>query len=124
MNFWHKRLVYFQVLLLLAVVTLQIFFPGVLYTAKVVMMFAFFFTEFAVLELQRSENPDAVYYRKSCVFALLDLLAVSAFILSGILWLIGICFEDNLLNPLYVAVILLYTAIRKLYIIKNYSYEI
>lgn len=124
MNIWHKRLVYFQVLLLLAVVTLQIFFPGVLYTAKVVMMFAFFFTEFAVLELQRTENPDAVYYRKSCVFALLDLLAVSAFLLSGILWLIGICYEDNLLNPLYVAVILLYTAIRKLYIIKNYSYEI
>lgn len=124
MNIWHKRLVYFQVLLLLAVVTLQIFFPGTLYTTKVVMMFAFFFAEFAVLELQRTENPDAVYYRKSCVFALLDLLAVSAFLLSGILWLIGIWYEDNLLNPLYVAVILLYTAIRKLYIIKNYSYEI
>ena len=124
MNIWHKRLVYFQVLLLLAVVTMQIYFPGTLYTTKVVMMFAFFFAEFAVLELQRTENPDAVYYRKSCVFALLDLISVFLFLVSGILWLVGIYYDDNLLNPLYVAVILLYTAIRKLYIIKNYSYEI
>lgn len=124
MNIWHKRLVYFQLLLLLAVVTLQIYFPGILYTTKLVMMFAFFFAEFAVLELQRKENPDAVYYRKSCVFALLDLIAVFLFFVSGILWLVGIYYNDNLLNPYYVAVILLYTAIRKLYIIKNYTYEI
>lgn len=124
MNIWHKRLVYFQVLLLLAVVTMQIYFPGFFYMAKVVMVFVFLFAEFAVLELQRKENPDAVYYRKSCFFALLDLISVFLFFISGILWLIGLYYGDNLLNPLYVAVILLYTAIRKLYIIKNYSYEI
>lgn len=124
MNIWHKRLVYFQVLLLLAVVTMQIFFPGFFYLAKVVMLFVFLFAEFAVLELQRKENTDAVYYRKSCVFALLDLISVFLFLVSGILWLVGIYYDDNLLNPYYVAVILLYTAIRKLYIIKNYSYEI
>lgn len=88
------------------------------------MILAFLFAEFAVLELQRTENPDAVYYRKSCFFALLDLISVFLFLVSGILWLIGLYYGDNLLNPLYVAVILLYTAIRKLYIIKNYSYEI
>lgn len=124
MNIWHKRLVYLQVLLLLAVVTMQIFFPGFFYLAKVVMLFVFLFAEFAILELQRKENPDAVYYRKSCVFAMLDLISVFLFFVSGILWLIGLYYGDNLLNPLYVAVILLYTAIRKLYIIKNYSYEI
>ena len=124
MNIWHKRLVYLQVLLLLAVVTMQIFFPGIFSTGKIVMILAFLFAEFAVLELQRKENPDAVYYRKSCVFALLDLISVFLFLVCGILWLIGLYYGDNLLNPLYVAVILLYTAIRKLYIIKNYSYEI
>lgn len=124
MNIWHKRLVYLQVLLLLAVVILQIFFPGVFYTGKLVMILTFFFTEFAVLELQRTENPDAVYYRKSCFFALIDLASVMAFFVAGILWLAGIYYNDLLLNPLYVAGLLLYIAIRKLYIIKNYYYEI
>lgn len=124
MNIWHKRLVYLQILLLFAVVILQTFFPGIFYQAKVVMLFVFFFAEFAVLELQRTENPDAVFYRKSCVFALFDLVSVFAFLISGILWLVGMYYGDNLLNPLYIAVILLYTAIRKLYIIKNYSYEL
>lgn len=124
MNIWHKRLMYLQVLLLFAVVILQIFFPGIFYAGKVVTVFVFFFAEFGVLELQRTENPDAVYYRKGCFFALADLVSVFAFFMCGLLWIIGIIYEDNLLNPLYVAGILLYIALRKFYIIKNYSYEI
>ncbi len=124
MNIWHRRFVYLQVLLLLAVVTLQIFFPGFFYPAKAVMLFVFLFAEFAVLELQRNENPQGVFYKKSCLFALLDLLAVFFFMVAGILWLVGLYYDDNLLNPLYVCLILVYTAIRKLYIIQNYYYEI
>ena len=123
MDIWHKRFVYLQVLLLLAVVTLQIFLPGSFHTAKLLMIGAFCGVEFAVLERQRTENPAAVFYKKSCLFALLDLLAVFGFLVSGILWLVGIFYDDNLLNPLYVCLILVYTAIRKLYIFQNYYYE-
>lgn len=124
MNIWHKRALYLQILLLVTVVVLLIFFPGLFLLGKIVLVISFLLAEFAVLEFQRTENPAAVYYRKSCVFAMVDLLSVFIFGAVGILKMTCLVWDyDFWLNPIILIILFSYIALRKLYILKNYSYE-
>lgn len=120
MNIWHKRFLIAQILVLFVCTVAavfaasQILLPG---------MILFFFLEFGSLEAQRRENPKAVLYHKGCFFALLDLVSVLAFIVifitHGYLAIKGQRIHFDLYYALF-----LYIALRKLYILKNYSYEI
>lgn len=120
MNIWHKRFLYLQITVLLACTVLEVFA-----TSKFILpgMILFFFLEFGVLEAQRKENPAAVLYQKGCFFALLDLVSVLVFMIyffiHAYLQFTGKAFYTEIYLVLF-----LYIALRKLYILKNYSYEI
>lgn len=119
MDIWHKRLIYLQVLLLFGFIGTIVLFPCFWKSSSSALMGLLFPLEFGVLHRQDRENPDKVLYRKSPFFSFLDLLTVLLYIglflsdawVSGVpaLWFI----------PLFV-----YIAVRKIYIMKNYSYEI
>src|SRR5690606_29989645 len=115
---------YLQSLLLVTVVILLIFFPGLFLLYKIVLVISFLLAEFVVLECQRTENPAAVYYRKSCLFATVDLFSVFIFGVVGGLKMLSIFWEFNFrINPIVLIILFLYIALRKFYILKNYSYE-
>lgn len=79
--------------------------------------------EIGVLEKQRSENPEVVSYRKSCVFSLLDILSVGAFFCA-----VGLILRNSSVGgyhyPEWLPLLLLYIVLRKIFILRNYSYEI
>ena len=123
MNIWHRRFLYLQIVFLLSAALIQWFLPA----NKVYIlsgMIAFFFAEFVVLEAQRTENPAAVYYKKSCLFACADMLSVMWFMVVFIMFVISMFSGKHLFNEQYNVFLFLYIALRKLYIVKNYSYEI
>ena len=112
---------YLQIILMIAVSVVLWFFPQK-ETLVFSMICTFFFAEFVVLETQRNENSDAVYYRKGCFFAMVDLLSVFAFI--AVFGLLAYqFFTGNSVGVRYFPLLFLYIASRKFYITKNYSYE-
>ena len=120
MNIWHKRFLIAQILVLLVLTVLAVFA-----TSKFLLpgMILFFFLEFGTLEAQRRENPKAVLYHKGCFFALLDLASVVVFMVFFFLHVYS-AFQGEEYFTQYYPVLFLYIAVRKLYILKNYSYEI
>lgn len=121
MNIWHKRLLIAQILILLVCtvaavfVASQILLPG---------MILFFFLEFGTIETQKNENPNAVLYRKGCFFAMFDLLSVLVFMIYFCIHLYLTFTTEKWFYVEFYPVLFLYIALRKLYILKNYSYEI
>lgn len=116
MNIWHKRFLYLQILLLVIIAVLQWFYP--INVAIVAVSYLFLFVEFGTLEAQRKENPNAVLYQKSCVFALVDLFTVFLFLI----FLANIVFHFFIYNEKINCLLFLYIACRKFYILKHYSY--
>ena len=120
MNIWHKRFLIAQILVLLVCTVAAVFtasqflLPGMIF---------FFFLEFGTLEAQRRENPKAVLYHKGCFFALIDLVSVLVFLVFFILHVYS-AIQGGEYFTQYYPVLFLYIALRKLYILKNYSYEI
>lgn len=120
MNIWHKRFVIAQILVLLVCTVAAVFgaspilLPG---------MILFLFLEFGTLEAQRKENTKAVRYSKGCFFALLDLTSVLAFLVIFSTHIYLAATGQRIYFDLYYA-LFLYIAVRKLYILKNYSYEL
>ena len=120
MNIWHKRLLIAQILILLVCTVAAVF---VAYQILLPGMILFFFLEFGTIETQKNENPNAVLYRKGCFFALLDLVSVSVFLAFFFLHVYSAIQGEEYFSQYY-PVLFLYIALRKLYILKNYSYEI
>lgn len=121
MNIWHKRLLFTQILVLLTLTILAVFSSSYLLLPGMIL---FFFLEFGVLETQRKENPKAVLYHKGCFFAMLDLVSVLVFMIYFCIHVyLTITAEKSFYVEFY-PVLFLYIALRKLYILKNYSYEI
>lgn len=117
MNIWHKRFLIAQIALLLVHAVLQWFFPQfgnvIMYLAGV-----FFLLEIGILEAQRKEQPEAVFYQKSGFFAFADLLTVIWFLV----YVSNLLFDYTILDPRFHTWLFLYIALRKMYILKNYSY--
>lgn len=120
MNIWHKRFLYAQILILLLCNVAALFaaskfiLPG---------MILFFFLEFGVLEAQRKENPNAVLYQKGCFFALLDIVSVTVFMIYFCIHVYLTITTEKSFYVQFYPVLFLYIVLRKLYILKNYSYE-
>lgn len=83
-----------------------------------------FISELALVFLQSKMNASEIYYKKSCLFALGDLTAATAycgyFLAFLIAWLFNNSF-DYIIWPM--AALFGYTLLRKIYIFKNYTYE-
>lgn len=106
---------YVQMILLGAMAFLQIYNEK----KSIIAFLLLIALEFGVLEFQRRENKDAVYYVKSCWFALFDLISVLIFFMYfGFLIL---SYDTVLLK--YMPILFIYILVRKYYITKNYSYE-
>lgn len=123
MTFHHKIIYALQFLLNSLVIVLILFLkPTVGQIAFVLAMV--FLSELALVFLQSLMNQSEIYYKKSCLFALGDLLAATAylgyFILSLCAWLFDRSFE-YLIWPM--VILFAYTLFRKIYIFKNYTYE-
>jgi hypothetical protein len=122
MNIWHKRFLYLQIVLMLTLLVSTFFpFPE---QYVFVLSFLFLFFEVVIYGAKAKENPQAVFYKPSCVVALLDLLSKALFVFVGWLKIISVIRNDFFwINPVILSLLFLYIAIRKFYIIKNYSYE-
>lgn len=122
MNSWHKRFMYLQIVLLL-VTAIMIQFTPAKEKEIVIGILSFIVLQVAIQGAKGFENPEAVYYRKSCVMALLDFLSMWVFVIvaAAKIWNV---FEGWWVNPAVLISLFVYIAFRKLYIIKNYSYEI
>lgn len=124
MDIRHKRLLYLQVLLLICFICTIVFRPHDWRTYSVFGYVGFYLLELAVLRFQGREPSQNVLYRKSCFFALLDLLTVLIFCCSTLADLFSWIWTFPSYNPGWLIPLFLYIAVRKIYIMKNYSYEI
>lgn len=120
MNIWHNRLLHLQAVVLVIAAAFALLAPALLLPFIIV----FFLMEIAVLETQRRENPLAMRYQKGCFFALLDLASVLVFLYCFGRQLYLYFAAGAVYSPCFLTALLLYIALRKLYILKNYSYEI
>lgn len=85
-------------------------------------LIGFFVAEIITLESQRRENPEMVRYQKGCFFAFADLFSVIYF-----LAVFGLVIWSNFQSGTIPGVrfhkwLYLYIAVRKFYILRNYSY--
>lgn len=83
-----------------------------------------FFTELALVHCQNKMNPNEIYYRKSCLFAMADLAAASVYC-GYFVWFLGVWVFKYSFEYLWWPLIALfsYTLLRKIFIFKNYTYE-
>ncbi len=114
---------YLQIVILLAV-SIMIQFTPAKEKEIVIGILSFIVLQVAIQGAKGFENPDAVYYRKSCVMALVDFLSMWVFVIvaGATIWVVF--FGGWWVNPAVLISLFVYIAFRKLYIIKNYSYEI
>lgn len=122
MHPYHRRFVYAQIGILLWTIFVLLVFPHwdfVVFPSLSV----FFLLEIGVLETQRKELPEAMRYRKSGFFALIDVISVLLFLTSFVLYGVAFFSKNGIFYSCFNPVILAYITVRKLYILKNYSYE-
>lgn len=113
---WHRRFMYLQILILLVLAFLEWRFPDLrIYSWVGVGIFVFL--QVAIQGAKAYENPLAVYYRRSCVVALLDFFSMYVFVALLSYRAFGAFVEGWVFILLF-----LYIAFRKFYIIRNYSY--
>lgn len=124
MNIWHKRIVYLQVLLLLFFIGVVICLPKGWHTYSVIGYVCFCLLEIWLLRVQDHESEHVALYRKSCLFALVDTLSVLVFMSAVLADLFSWIWTFPSYNPAWLIPLFLYIAVRKIYIMKNYSYEI
>lgn len=123
MNIWHKRLLYAQILIMLILSARQ-FFPYNETNWIFAFIGIFLILQMVILVAKSDENPQAVFYKPSCVIALIDSISIFLFVSIGFFKIITIINGDNFwINPIILSVLFLYIASRKYYIMKNYSYE-
>lgn len=122
MHPYHKRFIYFQILILLWTIFVLLVFPKWEYVVFPSLS-VFFLCEIGVFETQKKELPNAMRYRKSGIFALFDVISVLLFLSSFILYGIAFFGKNVIFYSSFSPFILAYTVVRKYYILKNYSYE-
>lgn len=119
----HRFVYWIQFLLLIAIVSICNY-GSAGSGLMLLLVLPFFISEFFLLHIQNKIKPEKIYYRKSCFFALVDLLAVFIFMVCLVNMLCSYFLQKELLLPewLFPAVVI-YTHLRKFYIYKNFSYE-
>ncbi|WP_407402211.1 hypothetical protein [Chryseobacterium sp.] len=123
MHPYHRRFIYAQLVVLLWAIFVLLVFPQWKYVVFPSLS-AFFLFEIGVLETQRKELPEAMRYRKSGIFALIDVLSVILFLIIFVLYGTAFFSEKSIFHSTFTSILLTYTTVRKFYILKNYSYEI
>ena len=124
MNIWHKRFLYLQIMIMSVLAIILWFSPDKEYLV-VPGTTLFLILQIMAVGAKGNENPHAVFYKPSCVVALIDAISKFIFVAISVLYLI-IKIDNGFfwVNPIALGFLFLYIAIRKFYIIKNYSYEI
>lgn len=124
MTRWHKFFYYLQFIILVAFIAL-VFSENIQGSAATaILMGSIYFSEIGILEQDRRMNKNLIFYRKSGFFALLDLLAVTAFLGYTLLFSIDLLLLKGIeYYSLPFISLLVYTLVRKIYIFKNYTYE-
>ena len=119
----HRTTYFFQFGLLLTIIAALAFLElSVLQTVSAFSLL--FISEMVLVTQQTKMNDRAVYYRKSCLFALGDLSAATAYCICFFAFLIAWVFEQTfVLLTAPIIVLFAYTFLRKIYIFKNYTYE-
>lgn len=88
------------------------------------LLLPFFLSEIFLLHYQGKIPPEEIYYRKSCIFALLDMVSVLAFLSYICNFMFGIFAKEHYnVKGFPIVVILAYALLRKIFIYKNFSYE-
>ena len=83
-----------------------------------------FFLEILILEEQNKYKKEEIFYYKSGFFAALDIISILFFLLKFLTLFINLFTPVLFLeNRYYLATLLAYTLIRKIYIYKRYTYE-
>lgn len=118
----HK--IYFW--LQLFIFSLLVFILSTAYNSSVMLgLFAVvFFLEIGILEQQNKYTKEEIFYHKSGIFAIFDLLAVMSFLIKFLVLILNNFFTIEFLENKYkLLALIIYTIIRKLYIYKRYHYE-
>lgn len=120
----RHRFVYWVQFLLLVFIILGLNVERTGSGLMLLLVLSFFLSEFFLLHIQNKIKPEKIYYRKSCFFAMVDLLAVFIFMVCLVNMLCNYFLQKELPLPewLFPAVVI-YTHLRKFYIYKNFSYE-
>lgn len=124
MTFRHKLIYVLQFILNALAITLIAFFKPTIGQITLILSMVFI-SELALVFLQSKMNETEIYYKKSCLFALGDLTAATAYLGYFIIFF-GAWFFDRSFHYLIWPLVILfaYTLLRKIYIFKNYTYEI
>lgn len=124
MTFIHKLIYVLQFLLNSLVIAQVVFFKPSL--GQLILFFGgVFFSEICLVFLQSKMNESEIYYKKSCQFALGDLVAAGTYLGYFMMFLCAWFFDRSFQYSIWQLVILFaYTLLRKIYIFKNYTYEI
>ncbi len=122
MHPYHRWFTYFQLFLLLSL-TLIFFASKTVYTSVVFyVLLTFFISEIRILEIQRNENPNNRIYRKTCWFGIVDTVSVLGFIYFFVMSAYDLISDSSVVMP-YPYILFSYIFIRKLYILKHWTYE-
>lgn len=114
---------YFQFILLMALAYVGFALQSTIISAGG--MLVFFISEIILLEQARRMNPEKILYRKGCFFACLDLFSVGLFFTYVALFsLMFLGYENYKPNRFVFSGLFVYTLVRKIYIYKNFTYEI
>ncbi len=90
------------------------------YGTRITIWWGILLAELFLLNMQWNMPLEKIYYKKSCLFALLDLVSVIVFLS---LLIINTFFSIEWKIQGIAMVVLAYTLVRKIYIYKNFSYE-
>lgn len=130
----HIYSYYVQFAVLIALVVLQYVSDSF---AMVLYLFAMFLIcEISILEASRRMKPEEIRYRKSCLFALFDMIAVTAYFAYIVLFAFALVRESKSyvwdfhffkipveISSFWFSLWAVYTLARKIYIYKNLTYE-
>lgn len=123
MTFRHKLIYVFQFLLYSLIIgSVLLLKPS---SGQMTLLFsAVFISEMCLVFVQSKMNDSEIYYKKSGLMGLCDLIAATAymgyFMTFLVAWILDYKFQFLIL-PL--VLLFAYTLLRKIYIFKNYTYE-
>lgn len=123
MTFIHKLIYLFQFMLYAGIIASIILLKpsGGQITLLCAMVFI---SELSLVYMQSKMNESEIYYKKSGVIGLCDLIAATAYVGYFITFLGAWFLERSFMFLTWPLVILFaYTLLRKIYTFKNYTYE-
>lgn len=124
MNRTHQ-LIYVLQFAILAGIIGSLLFSGLSLHQTIFAFLLVFFSELVLVYQQSKMKEQEIYYRKSCLFALGDLSAALIYSCYFLFFVTARLFKYSFeYNSFYLILLFTYTLVRKIYIFKNYTYEI